>query len=635
MPATILCVQEDREVGRLYAETLESEGYEVLSARDARGAFQTLRRHRPDLVILDVHLPRQDGFEILAELRAQDATRELPVILLSEGDVTRDVSVRATALGALAVESAPMPADRLVAAVKNGVSPPEKGVESSPLVPKTADLERFPFPELLRALQLDAFDGVVLFDQGKRRKAIEFRTGWPISIKSNLVSECLGGYLVRHELCTQAELDESVARVRSGEGLQGEILVAMDVLDEESVVEALRGHAFEKLLDLFTWRRGRFEVRAGTHVQRGSSIGVEEHPCRLIVEGVRRKYPQKLIDRYFGAHRDAFLVPSVDSHSRVAELGLSDEDAAWLRGLDGSMVLGALLEAPEEIRRLAFGLISIEALTVEQTAGDPEDAVAAVRCVSGGAARISSDSKQDEALRVELAELANGMQNKDHYGVLGVPSTADDSEIRAAYASLAKQAHPDRFHGASSSVRQLAAQVFSRVSEAYSAVATRADRERYVQQAAIGRKLAAVEDEGRRALQAETEFQRGEALVASRDYEGALLCFGRAMEYFPSEGEYRAHYGWCLHLCHPDNEVMLSEALEHCREGLKLAKDREKPYLLLGRLYKAMGKPVAAKRMFSRAVQIKPQCVEAMRELRIMNMRGEGERGVLKRIFRR
>ena len=127
--------------------------------------------------------------------------------------------------------------------------------------------------------------------------------------------------------------------------------------------------------------------------------------------------------------------------------------------------------------------------------------------------------------------------------------------------------------------------------------------------------------------------------MAKRDYEEALLCFGRAVENFPAEGEYRSNYGWCLYLCHPDNDVMLGEALEHCREGLKLAKDREKPYLLLGRLYKAVGKPGAAKKMFSRAVQIKPQCVEAMRELRILNMRRDKNeslgKGVFKRIFRR
>ena len=227
------------------------------------------------------------------------------------------------------------------------------------------------------------------------------------------------------------------------------------------------------------------------------------------------------------------------------------------------------------------------------------------------------------------------MQNKDHYGVLGVPSSAPDDEIRAAYATLAKRTHPDRFHGASSSVRHLAAQVFARISEAHAAVATADDRASYIASVSHGRREAEAVDEGRRALQAETEFQRGEALLAQRAYESALICFGRAMENFPSEGEYRSYYGWCLYLCHPDNQIMLGEALEHCREGVKLAKGREKPYLLLGRLYKGMGKPGAAKKMFSRAVEIKPQCVEAMRELRIMNMRRDKDKGVLKRIFRR
>jgi len=238
-------------------------------------------------------------------------------------------------------------------------------------------------------------------------------------------------------------------------------------------------------------------------------------------------------------------------------------------------------------------------------------------------------------VRIELANLANGMQNKDHYGVLGVSTTATDEEIRAAYATLAKQAHPDRYHGSSSSVRQLASQVFDRIAKAHEGIATAEDRKIYAAELSRGRQVAAAQDEGRRALQAETEYQRGLALIAQRDYEGALLCFGRAVENFPSEGEYRSHYGWCLYLCHPDNVVMLNEALEHCREGLKLAKDREKPYLLLGRLYRSMGKTVAAKKMFTRAVEIKPQCVEAMRELRIMNMRREKDKGVLKRIFRR
>ncbi|MEZ4291336.1 MAG: J domain-containing protein [Myxococcota bacterium] len=277
---------------------------------------------------------------------------------------------------------------------------------------------------------------------------------------------------------------------------------------------------------------------------------------------------------------------------------------------DGGTRPEEVLEAPEEIRRLAFGLVSIEALTVERSAGDRAEAASAM---GGVAAHGAASSAQDAALRSELTALANRLQDKDHYDALGVSAEADDDAIRQAYAELAKQAHPDRFHAASSSVRQLASQVFDRISQAYSAIATAGDRQDYARERAEGRKLAALEDEGRRALKAETEYQRGESLLAAREYEAALLFYGRAMEHFPSEGEYRASYGWCLYLCRPDNEIMLGGPSNIAAKG-SAGGGSGKPYLLLSRLYKAMGKPVAAK-MFSRARAIKPQCVEAMREL--------------------
>ena len=61
--------------------------------------------------------------------------------------------------------------------------------------------------------------------------------------------------------------------MRTGEGLQGEILVAMEVMDEEAVVDAIEGHALQKFLEIFSWRDGRFEVRRGAHVG-GSSQGL-------------------------------------------------------------------------------------------------------------------------------------------------------------------------------------------------------------------------------------------------------------------------------------------------------------------------------------------------------------------------
>lgn len=641
MPATVLCIHEDRAVARVHAETLEAEGYEVVCAFDGRTSLEILRTRPPDFTVIDAYLPRQDGFEILAEMRRLEACRSTPVLILSEGDVSDEVMARANALGAIGVESAPVKGERLVARIAEHLKTTPPADSAARSIPASGTLREIPIPELVHGLRKDRHDGVLLLAHGKKKKAVEFRDGWPVSVKSNLLSECFGSYLVREGIVDQVLLDESVKRMRAGAGLQGEILVGMDVLEEESLVTALREHALEKFFELFSWRDGSFAVRPRAHVQRGSSLGIEGHPARLVVDGVRRAFPLKQIDRWLAAHADAYLVPAEGGEAGVEDAAPSPQEREWLAGLEASTTLGSLCEAPDWVRRFVFGLISIEVLGIDERQGDAGDA----RLFAERAARVASTgpSQADQEARAELARLANRMRGKDHYGVLDVPTCADDDEIRIAFASLSRKTHPDRYHGASSSVRQLAAQVFDRVAEAHAAISTPEGRERYAKELAQGARTDAVEDEGRRALAAETEFQKGEAKLAERDYEGALLCFGRAMENFPSEGEYRSHYGWTLYLCHPDNDVMLGEALEHCREGVKLAKDREKPYLLLGRLYKAMGKTVAAKRMFSRAVQIKPQCVEAMRELRIMNMRRGKDnvlgnalgKGVLKKIFRR
>ena len=250
MSATLLCVQQDRELGRLYAEALTAEGYEVLRAHDGRGALEILSRHNPSLVVLDVYLARQDGFEILAEMRMRPESKTLPVLLFCEGDVTDDVVTRARKLGAFGVESSPIETDRLVARVAEQIGSPDEKPAATRQHPNEGSLKEIPIPELLRGLQLDAFDGVLLLDHGRKKKAIELRGGWPVSVKSNLVSECFGSYLIGHGRCTKNQLDESIKRMRTGEGLQGEILVAMDVLDEDGVVLALQAHAQEKFLIL-------------------------------------------------------------------------------------------------------------------------------------------------------------------------------------------------------------------------------------------------------------------------------------------------------------------------------------------------------------------------------------------------
>lgn len=91
MPKKILAVDDERHIVRLIQVNLERAGYEVITAFDGREALTKISEERPDMVILDVMMPYMDGLETLKQIRANPATRELPVIMLTAKAQDQDV----------------------------------------------------------------------------------------------------------------------------------------------------------------------------------------------------------------------------------------------------------------------------------------------------------------------------------------------------------------------------------------------------------------------------------------------------------------------------------------------------------------------------------------------------------------
>jgi tetratricopeptide (TPR) repeat protein len=173
------------------------------------------------------------------------------------------------------------------------------------------------------------------------------------------------------------------------------------------------------------------------------------------------------------------------------------------------------------------------------------------------------------------------------------------------------------------------------VSKAHETLSDSRRRMEYLLERRKGQRAAAELEEGQKAVQAELQFQQGEVKMKRRDYAGAVESFTWAVKLYPEEGEYHAHLGWARYLSDPNDRDVLKAALENVKKGAKLAPDREKPYLFLGRLYQAAGRADVAEKMFARCVQIKADCVEALRELRLMHMRREKEKGLIGRLLRR
>ncbi len=79
-PATLLIVEDDPDILRLVAEAMRREGFAVETAEDGAAMDSVLARTHPDLIILDVMLPGEDGLSICRRLRAQS---QLPILMLT------------------------------------------------------------------------------------------------------------------------------------------------------------------------------------------------------------------------------------------------------------------------------------------------------------------------------------------------------------------------------------------------------------------------------------------------------------------------------------------------------------------------------------------------------------------------
>jgi len=95
----ILLVEDDRFLRELIAKKIKSANYEVIEAIDGESAAIKVKELKPDLVLLDLILPGIDGFGILAKMKEDLATSQIPVIILSNLSQQEEVD-KALKLGA-------------------------------------------------------------------------------------------------------------------------------------------------------------------------------------------------------------------------------------------------------------------------------------------------------------------------------------------------------------------------------------------------------------------------------------------------------------------------------------------------------------------------------------------------------
>ncbi|MBU4360625.1 response regulator [Candidatus Parcubacteria bacterium] len=91
MPKKILLVEDEKTLSEMYQTKLEREKFTVISVQNGGQALEKVKAEKPDLILLDIILPKTNGFDILAELKANSKLKKIPVIMLTNLGQEEDI----------------------------------------------------------------------------------------------------------------------------------------------------------------------------------------------------------------------------------------------------------------------------------------------------------------------------------------------------------------------------------------------------------------------------------------------------------------------------------------------------------------------------------------------------------------
>jgi len=392
---TILIVDDDRSVQRLLADALAQQGFSVAVERDGEWAVDTFNKRQVDAIVLDLLLPAINGYEVARIIRSTPRGRNTPIVMIS--GVYKSAIHQREAVekhGAFAFIEKPIRLSLLFEALQSALgerypqAPAPSTVQASAAghVPEqladpqaqeeagmverhseesAADLEirgdfrERPFPEVLAEIFRWKGTGALLLRRDKVKKIAYFRDGQPLSIKSNLLSECLGRVMVGERIISEAECEESIRRMKATHRRQGAILIEMGSISPHNLVYALNLQLRMKLFEVFAWDHGeyRFNPRIAPPAE---TVNLEMSTAAVIYEGVRRHFDIGRLRQVLADADDFYLHRSNNPTYPLFDASLGEEELLLLQSIDGLRTVADLrameLLSPLDTDRLIYAM---------------------------------------------------------------------------------------------------------------------------------------------------------------------------------------------------------------------------------------------------------------------------------------
>jgi CheY-like chemotaxis protein/curved DNA-binding protein CbpA len=479
MAKRILVVDDDRNIGQILHASFSSKGYETIVSRNGEDALTKFEQTEPHLVLLDVLLPKMNGWEVCRKLKDTELGKQTPIILMSA--VYKNYKMQQDAINKYGADSfveKPFQLSKLLDTVAGLIGPGEvvptdaevdaaadeididldadiddaaaeatKPAGPAP-ISMEGDLEGASFAELLHNLYVMGRSGYLLVRRGEVEKEIAVKDGYPVSVRTTLEEEYFGNFLVGKRKITTDQRDESLEKMKESGRLQGTVLIEMGALTPHELVKFLKLQMREKLFEIFSWSDGIYKFTENPEVQ-GDITTLDMSTANVINEGVREHYDLDRLLPIIDGWREKFIRPGSNLAYRYQEIEFTRREEQIYELIDGTMTVDQMLPQidlnTERAYEIVYTLVTCE---MAELSGEP---LAIPETVYGR--QSETDAELDAAF--EMEEPASEPEGE-----------TDLTDVKGGAAAAGKQAgagaEPE---GADSEIRNRVLRVFNRISE--------------------------------------------------------------------------------------------------------------------------------------------------------------------------
>ena len=461
-------------------------------------------------------------------------------------------------------------------------------------------------PSLLRQVYAEGKTGALRFVRGDEQCALRFVRGHIFRAAARAKKLHMGEIMVARGMLSNEALERATEVVLRERSLLGQVLKESGAIDHSVLEDALVLHVIEVLAEVFSWRDGSYVFE---EQQPETFLEETDYPLKLstgsmILEAVALVQDRESVCFALG-DMDRVLLPCTNARLRFQRVDLAPIDGFVLSRIDGALSAREVLAVtplPEEAVEKSLLALLCTGIVEPAPESQTQPALASTQLV-----------------RREILDACQGLSTRNHFDMLGVPRSATDAEVKAAYYRLARRMHPDIHHDpALADLREQIEALFTQLNVAYDVLSHPQTRAAYAASLDPNSRTPATAP----LPQAPPEPQTAPAL-APAEVPRAEDIFMRAKECF-DDGRHWEAVGLLAETIRfadsglrPRARVLLAQAYlkspDHARNAEKelLAAYQEDPTnvdacFLLGSIYQTAGLHARAKGMFQKVLELKP-----------------------------